>query len=206
VYGPVQSTGAAISWIAELLGHAATAADDGQDEHFADIASDRTPVFVPYLAGERAPIWRDDVRGLFTGLALEHRAADVLRAVELGIACADRDVLETTDSVVGERSPNVSIAGATATSARWRTLRAAVLGRPIDVLREPEASALGAAMLAACAAGESVERVGRQMRGAVDRLAPSEDAVRAGDAAFRRYRRAKDLTLEWAEEPPAGSQ
>jgi xylulokinase len=205
VYGPVQSTGAAISWIAELLGNAATAANEGREAKAADIASDRAPVFVPYLAGERAPIWRDDVRGLFTGLALEHGAAELLRAVELGIACADRDVLEAADSVVGERSPDVSVAGATATSARWRNLRAAVLGRPIDVLREPEASALGAAMLAACAAGESVERVGRQMRGAVDRLAPGEDAVRAGDAAFRRYRRAKDLTLEWAEESPAGS-
>ena len=36
-------------------------------------AHDR-PLFLPYLAGERAPVWRADVRGAFEGLARGHDA------------------------------------------------------------------------------------------------------------------------------------
>jgi xylulokinase len=216
VYGPVQSTGAAISWLGGLLAERAAAVDAGDgaaavhagngaagadagDEQLAAVASAGAPVFLPYLAGERAPIWRDDVRGMFVGLALEHGARELVRAAELGVACADRDVMETADVMFGGRSADVRVAGATAAGERWRRLRAAVLGRPIEVLREPEASALGAAMLAACAAGASIDDVGRQMRGPVDRLEPSATGVRLGEVAFRRYRRARDIALAWAD-------
>src|SRR5207302_1222471 len=38
-------------------------------------------VFLPYLAGERSPIWDDRARGAFCGLRLEHGRAHLVRAV-----------------------------------------------------------------------------------------------------------------------------
>jgi xylulokinase len=196
VYGPIQSTGAALSWLRAILGEARGDAPGSDHDHAATPGSDG-PTFVPYLAGERAPIWRDDVRGLFVGLRLEHGAPELLAAVEVGIACADRDVLESADNLLGEPSAEISIAGATAAGSSEQ--RAAVLGRAVAVLREHEASALGAAMLAAAAAGEPLEDVARRMRGPVDRFVPNVQQIRGGDVAFARYRRARDVALAWAD-------
>jgi xylulokinase len=195
IYGPIQSTGAALSWLHTIVGDRPTDPPVGGDR--AALPPGDAPVFVPYLAGERAPIWRDDVRGMFVGLRLEHTAAELVTAAQLGIACADRDVLEVADALVGDPSAEINVAGATAAATSEQ--RAAVLGRPIAVLREAEASALGAAMLAAAAAGEPLERVAPRMRGAMDRFESGAQQMRAGDAAFARYQRARDVAIAWAD-------
>jgi xylulokinase len=196
IYGPIQSTGAALLWLHGILGEQRAPETVRGGDGPAATPGDG-PVFVPYLSGERAPIWRDDVRGLFVGLSLEHSAADLVAAAELGIACADRDVLEVADALVGDPSAEINVAGATAAASSEQ--RAAVLGRPIAVLREAEASALGAAMLAAAAAGEPLEEAAPRMRGSLDRFEPDALQVRAGDVAFARYRRARDIALAWAD-------
>jgi hypothetical protein len=37
------------------------------------------------------------------------------------------------------------------------------------------------------------------MRGAVDRFVPNDEQMRAGEVAFARYRRARDVALAWAD-------
>ena len=62
------------------------------------------PLFLPYLAGERAPLWRADVRGAFEGLAREHGADDFLWSVLEGVAMAMRDILARAIDGSGERT------------------------------------------------------------------------------------------------------
>ncbi|WP_281424829.1 FGGY-family carbohydrate kinase [Pseudonocardia nigra] len=65
-YGPTQAGGAALAWAATLLGRETD--DVVALAMTADPAA--VPRFLPYLDGERAPLWRPDVRGvLHTGPA-----------------------------------------------------------------------------------------------------------------------------------------
>ena len=51
-------------------------------------------VFLPYLAGERAPLFDEEARGAFVGLTLGHGRAELARAVLEGAAFAMRSVAE----------------------------------------------------------------------------------------------------------------
>jgi xylulokinase len=197
-YGPTQASGAAIAWIRAIAsGEPETWARRHPLDENPDAAAEM-PVFVPYLAGERAPVWRNDVRGLFLGLGLEHGTSDLLAAVDAGVACSGRDVLEAAERVVGRRADEVRLGGATSASAYWRHLRAAVLGRPVLVHGEPETSALGAAILAACAAGVRLGDASR-LRGTPERVEPTDWQREAGEALFARYVRARGVAIDWAD-------
>ena len=79
--------------------HASASGRDasGYERLFEDVAkvaagADRL-LFLPYLAGERSPIWDPDARGAFVGLTLNHGAREMSRAVVESVAYAVRDVV-----------------------------------------------------------------------------------------------------------------
>src|SRR5581483_7650169 len=51
-------------------------------------------VVLPYLQGERTPVWEERARGIFFGLGLRHRRGHAYRALVEGIALGFRDCLE----------------------------------------------------------------------------------------------------------------
>ena len=75
------STGKALDWFAgDVLGSDADAAS------LIAAAAAVPPgaeglVFLPYLAGERSPIWDPHARGAFVGLTLGHAAPHLARAI-----------------------------------------------------------------------------------------------------------------------------
>ena len=96
-YGPTESSGASVEWLARLL-HC----DPGEVlELAASAAGPPRPVFVPYLSGERAPVWRTDVRGVVLGLGAEHGTAELARAVVDGVCLSEADVLDVAERHVG---------------------------------------------------------------------------------------------------------
>jgi xylulokinase len=166
--GPTQTSGAALLWAARLLG-----VEAGE---LARLAAQAAPgaggvVFLPYLEGERAPIWDPDARGVLFGLATSHGRPEVARAVLEGVACAVRHVLETFEEATGRRLRSLRVCGGGAREPLWNQIKADLTGRRVQALASPETAATGAAMLAAVAGG----------------LAPSLDAaasslVRLGSA------------------------
>jgi xylulokinase len=93
--------------------------------------SDAMPVFLPYLAGERAPLWRDDVSGMFHGLSRQHGPDDFLWAALEGVAQAVRDILATATAATGVGADEIRICGGGARSDAWCQLKADVLGVPV---------------------------------------------------------------------------
>jgi xylulokinase len=75
--------------------------------------------FVPYLAGERSPFWRDDLRGMFIGLNLGHTWAHMLRAVVEGAGLCTRLMLDRF-ARLGMPSPMIALSGGAARHAIWR--------------------------------------------------------------------------------------
>jgi sugar (pentulose or hexulose) kinase len=109
-------------------------------------------------------------------------------------------VLSVAEEHLGTTAVEVGVAGRGVSEPPWYEARLAVLGRPVRLLGEPDASALGAAMLGAAAASGGDLAAGRALRGELHTASPSE-ANRAGaERRFKAYRRAVDASLGWADD------
>jgi len=137
--GPSGGGGDCLQWLAEVLGQ----------PHVSSVVAlaERATVgtapllFLPALAGERAPSWAAATRGSFVGLDRAHGAAEMARAVMEGVAFADRDLLG------GLPFDRLFLAGGGAQSDMWCQIRADVLG--CQVLRtHGQPGLVGAALVA----------------------------------------------------------
>jgi xylulokinase len=107
---------------------------------------------LPYLNGERAPIFDPLARGLYLGLSGRHTRAHLLRALLEGIAHGFAHLLELAEAA-GARPQRLVATGGGLHLPLWLQLMSDVTGRPQEIARLPEGAALGAAGLAAMAAG-----------------------------------------------------
>ena len=109
-------------------------------------------IFLPYMMGERSPLWHTNARGVLFGLSLATTRSATIRAVLEGTAFALRHNLEMA-SQAGAQVREIRSVGGGARSALWNQIKADVLGLPIML---PEASAgapFGDAMLVALGLG-----------------------------------------------------
>lgn len=148
--GPTQAGGASLAWLSNLTGRAPSdlsALVAAADSHRP------TPLFLPHLQGERAPIWDIGARGAFIGLDGSMGPAELTRAVFEGVASSVRWLLEALESSAGRPAARFSMAGGGAASDPWCQIRADMLGRPIRRLKTLDAGVLGAAILAGVGTG-----------------------------------------------------
>ncbi len=107
--------------------------------------------YMPYIseAGERGPFVNASARAGFTGLSLNHRYPDMVRAVAEGLGMAMRDCYLAMGSLPAE----LRLTGGAARSNGLRGILAAATHAPVRVSAREEAGAAGAAMMAAVAIG-----------------------------------------------------
>ena len=197
LYGPTQSSGACVAWVARLLG--CRPADVPALAAGASLAHGELPAFVPYLAGERAPLWNPDVRGLLLGLADGHGPAETARAVLAGTLLSARHVLDVVESATGLPVADVEFAGRGAGDANWQAVALETLGARVRFHADPDLSARGAAMLAAVMTGLSFERASVALVDATLTVEPSAAEVARSRELSARYRRASEAALAWLE-------
>jgi xylulokinase len=190
--GIISTTGKALAWARELL-------DLGTqpfEELFrlAQSAQDGAGglIFLPYLAGERAPIWDPRARGVFLGLSLSTGKAELARAVVEGICFAIRDVIAVMEDL-GPELRNLRVTGRPGRSGFLNQLKADITGK--EVLEAPQDAELaGAAALAAAALGEyastaeavrAMVRIGRVYRGDGKKSARYEELFAAYRKAYQ---------------------
>jgi gluconokinase len=108
-------------------------------------------LFLPYLLGERAPIWNADAKGVFFGLTLAHTPAHLARAVLEGICLHTASLVR----ILEEREPVTEIyaSGGFAKSAFWVQLLADVCGKPVYLPESIQAGAWGAVLMGMKATG-----------------------------------------------------
>lgn len=107
---------------------------------------------LPFFAGERAPYWNPDARGVFFGIGLHHRRSHFIRAVLEGILFSVYSIYSALCDLVGE-AQEVRAAGGFARSQTWRQMMADVLGHELLIPEVYEASSFGATVLAMYAVG-----------------------------------------------------
>jgi len=106
-------------------------------------------IFLPYLSGERAPVWDDAARAAFVGLTVRHTRAHCARAVYEGVAFAVRHILTLSERAAGLTVEELRVSGGGSRSVFWNQVKADVTGKRVLRLAVPDAACLGAAMLAA---------------------------------------------------------
>ena len=139
--GAVFVSGAAIQWLRDGLG---LLNDAAESEALAASLDDNGGVyFVPALAGLGSPHWRATARGTITGLTRGTTRAHLVRAALEAAAYQTADVLDVMPKLDHLRADGGM------TRNRWlMQFQADLLGIPVETAREPEQTALGAALLA----------------------------------------------------------
>ena len=148
--GPTQAGGDALRWFAETSGLSV--------EDAVTAAAQAAPgaarlIFLPYLAGERAPLWDSEARAVFFGLTTDHGQSELARAVIEGVAFSARHLLEAVEQAAGRRVAALNTSGGGARSDLWCQIKANVFGREVRRLRVLHSGVLGAALMAGKGAG-----------------------------------------------------
>lgn len=182
--GPTQGGGGALAWAADLFA-------DGSHERLLELAAaaERPTgiVFLPYLEGERSPIWDPAARGAFVGVEARHGTADFAAAVLEGVAFSVRHVLDEA-SPEGERAGAMVISGGPSAVGLWNQVKADVTGLTCFVPAEPETGSRGAAMLArSFAAGRPLADVRAELALPREEMRPQGEARRRYEDLYRSY-------------------
>jgi len=197
VVGALVASGGSLRWFRDQLGAAERLAapllgldpfDLLSQEAAHSPAGANGVIFLPYMFGERSPIWDSAARGVFFGLSLATKKADLVRAIMEGAAFGLRHNAETA-SGSGFEIARLACVGGGARSAVWNQIKADVLQVPIRLPRAATGAPLGDALAAGVATGvyasfeEAMRRVVR-----VEREFVPDPALRARyDALYRVY-------------------
>jgi len=109
--------------------------------------------FLPYLTGERTPYPDPLAKGAFVGLTVRHTRDHMVRAVLEGVAFGLKDSFELMKGAGLPPVEQVRISGGGSRSPAWRQIIAGVLDVELVQINTTEATAFGAALLAAVGAG-----------------------------------------------------
>lgn len=101
---------------------------------------------LPYLHGERAPVWDGHTKGAFIGIQPQHHAWHFMRAMLEGMAYGLLSITDALEETAGEIH-TISVSGGFTASAEWVQLLADIFQRPMHLQQEGDASAMGAVLL-----------------------------------------------------------
>lgn len=159
--GAVNNGGKVVEWAFKQFGK--------EEEDFSDFLklSDDVPpganglMFLPFLLGGRAPLWRNNLFGDFIGLTINHTRKTMVRAILEGIALNLADVYEA----IAEKEDIIYVTGGLASEPLWCQMLADILEREVRVAETIEGSGLGAAIVGMKAIGwlETLE-IGHEKR------------------------------------------
>lgn len=188
IENPGWLSGGALTWFAEVLRLGEARAIDRLAEAAPPGADGLA--FLPALSGAMAPEWVATARGCYYGLTPAHGSAHLARATLEGCAYAMRDVLERLLEM-GLEVAAILLLGGGARSAVWAEIRADLTGLPVEVPAVTDTSPLGAALLAAVAAGLQPDLFSAAgcLGGSAETIEPRPERKGAYDEAYRRYRR-----------------
>ncbi len=109
-------------------------------------------IFLPYMMGERSPIWNTNARGVFFGLSLSTPRAALIRAILEGVAMGMRHNIDVAQAA-GIQFDEIRAVGGGSSSALWNQIKADVLGIPVAVPETSVGAPFGDALLVGLGAG-----------------------------------------------------
>jgi xylulokinase len=160
--GAINGVGSSLRWIRDNFGQMELSAAETSGENVYEILISQAAkaptgskglIYLPYLSGERTPIWDPLARGVFFGITLAHNRNDILHSVLEGTAYAIRQATELLEVNTGSTIQTIRIGGAASTSEIWNQIIADTLGKQVICLAQDQTEVLGAAILAGVGIG-----------------------------------------------------
>ena len=189
-YGVTGSSGASLDYAERLCAHQVDA------ERFR---VQNPPLFLPYLNGERCPVCDPDAKGVFFGIVAGCTPEAMAYSVREGIAFNLKQIVD----MLNVQGDWIAVAGGAAEDDLLNQIKADVLGMKVVTLKEAEASALGAAMLAGVGSG-AFSDLEEAAEACVERdrcfLPGNTDAYTARYEMYKQlYPSLKDQFVKWRE-------
>lgn len=110
-------------------------------------------IFLPYLLGERFPMWDANARGVFFGIDRTHSRKDMTRSVFESAGFAIKGMIDAIEET-GIKVGSIKCSGGLSRFNLISQIKADITGRDIIILDEFETTAIGAAMLVLVGVGE----------------------------------------------------
>jgi xylulokinase len=140
VGGWTSTAGLALDWCSGLFG--ADLPDLWADS--ADLRPGQGGLLVlPYLAGERAPVWDALARGVIVGLTARTSRVEICRAVLDGVALSTRDLTQRMGELL-PRPARWRTGGGGVRNPAWLQATCDAVGTPFEVVQEPSGAAAAA--------------------------------------------------------------
>lgn len=126
--------------------------------HEMDITARETPpgaeglMFLPYMSGERSPIWNSKAKGVYYGLDFSKSEGHMIRASYEGVAYSLEHNLQIAEDA-GVKIGKLYAMGGAANSKFWMQIKADITQKEIKIPAADNATTFGAALLAGVAVG-----------------------------------------------------
>ena len=109
-------------------------------------------IFLPYMSGERTPIWDPNAKGVYYGLDFSKTKGHFIRAAMEGTAYALKHNLDVAEEA-GAKVEVLRAMGGSANSLLWTQIKSYITLKPIVVPSSDTATTLGAVILAGVGIG-----------------------------------------------------
>ncbi|WP_020407493.1 FGGY-family carbohydrate kinase [Hahella ganghwensis] len=198
IFGGAITAGASISWFRDQFcaedKHAAQLLENVDVHELMELQAAKTPagaeglIFLPYLMGERSPVWDAKASGAFVGLTLSHSKSHLYRAVLEGLSFALRHNMECGAKGAVCLDQELIVVGGASHSDLWMQIIADITGYPVLTIEQEVEAPLGGALLAAMVCGmvEDIAEIRRWSKLRV-RATPDQTRKQRYDKLFAEY-------------------
>lgn len=157
-------------------------------------------VFLPYLMGERTPLWDSKARGVFFGLTMKHSKAHMVRAIMEGVSFSIKDCMKVVEEL-GVNFDSVNVMGGGSKSSVWRKIQSDIYGKKVRTLETQDTGAIGNLILALLATNEIGDpREAAKLVRRVETVIPDPIRSKRYENLFGIYKRIYDSTHSIMEE------
>jgi xylulokinase len=160
--GTMQAGGGSFKWFKDVLGDSEIQTASRTKVDVYELLSQKAQkvpcgadglLFLPYLMGERSPLWNPKARACFIGLSMLHSKAHMTRSVLEGVAY-NMKIIELAFEEQGVKPEKIRMIGGGAKSQFWMRIFADVMEKPFIRLNFiEEATSVGAAIAGGVGAG-----------------------------------------------------
>ncbi len=150
--GPTNNGGVAFEWFARQFGNFNNGLDfeDSLNDLFKDAAQISAGanglLFLPYLLGERAPLWNANARGVYFGVNITHEQSHFVRATIEGILFEIYSIGKLLQTY--RKIEKLYVNGTYATLPLWSQIISDMYGKQVYINDNHDSANVGAAMLA----------------------------------------------------------
>jgi xylulokinase len=194
--GGLSTSGKALEWFSQAGGYTGSETDSLNHEARQVPPGAGGVLFLPYLTGERAPLWSKDIRGAFFGLSMNNGRKEMARAVLESIAFALRLSAERM-AEGGFTMDVVRCSGGAARDSTLNNIKAGVLKVPVEIPLLPDSEPMGNSCAVAVALGDQqcLEDASKALVGIGKIFKPDPDLASFYDDGYAAWKRALDAVL-----------